>query len=798
MRVDQADLHHWLEPGYRPPPCDKCHGKTRTCKWCGGSGLGVTSFSRTDAIRWVQEAVGLNACYGVLGKRRRGCKGVITPENCGSDDCPYRQSCVGLHLNDRYHPDRIREESIEHLSRLFLHARAIEHHTPHLTPFQAEIRDLVQHWDADTPQVAVLGAFSSGKSTLLNRLVGKALLPATRTPTTAVVTSIRHGDHAYGVLHFRSMARLTLVSQDARSPDPSAIQALRVWLRDPAGFCVQTINEIDKKGQSRAVDRQKLIQELDALTRCDEVAAMQAPTRGRRLDPLRRAIGRRPVTPTACLSRTFEILFNERKPRRINLSGDEQIADFGQHLTDPHLALALNRATCYLPDPRLRSLNFLDTAGLCSPVGFHKEVTTELLKRRPDKILVLLDARRLDCPTNGEALKVLGRFVSVPDDYRHVTFALTFWDLAVRTHMVEDSEPELDFNSPTLRASVNRRFAKSKREELLRLLSSWVGVECESSPIIFTLGLGQQAPPEMHMSIHDLWQHLEEDCRGWVGVEMWAKRWQAAKGLAKQIAQLHAEATSSVEKAWKEANDNTDIDANLARLGAQSRQVRRAFDRAETSLRSAVEAQRSRMAVEISALESKSELLKYLDSGYRLSANATLDAVQAESKRQGEALLDLYPGARALESISLDRKLLGLDDSARKRARAKISGFSYGAKSCFDFFFGGLVELNKGSRAAAREILRAQARDTIDIFDGAVDRWAAKARLVCEQAVAQYAEQAESLSRRKDDAQSYAEGLEWRVKFLRDCKDPLTDLCASVERFTDGLARYGKLQNPAR
>ena len=594
------------------------------------------------------------------------------------------------------------------------------------------------------------------------------------------------------------MARLTLISQDARSPDPSAIQALREWLRDPVGYCVRTINEIDEKGQSRAVDRQKLIQELDALTRCDEVAVMQAPTRGRILDPLRRAIGRRTETPTACLARTFEVLFNERKPQRIILSGDEQISDFGRHLTDPHLALALNRAACVLPDPRLRSLNFLDTAGLCSPVAFHKEVTTELLKRRPDKILVLLDARRLDCPTNGEALKILGRFVSVPDDFRHVTFALTFWDLALRTNMMEDSEPELDFDSPKLRASASGRLAESKRKELLRLLSSWVGVRCESSPVIFTLGLGSHAPQEMHTAIDDLWQHLEEDCRGWVGVEMWAKRWQAAKGFAKQIAQLHAEATTSVKMAWKEANDNTDIDANLARLGAQARQVRRAFDRAETSIRSAVEAQRSRMDAEISALDSKSELLKYLDSGYRLSANATLDAVQAESKRQGEALLDLYPGACALKSISLDRKLLGLDDSARKRARGKISGFSYGAKSCFDFFFGSVVELNKGSRAAARAILRAQARDTIDIFDGAVDRWAAKARLVCEQAVAQYAEQAESLSRRKDDAQSYAEGLEWRVKFLRDCKDPLADLCAGVERFADGLARNGKRKNPAR
>lgn len=781
--------YHWLDPGYRPPPCKKCGGRSRTCQSCGGSGRGAPILSRTHAIRRAQEAAGQNACYGVLGKARRGRNGDITPSNCGSDDCPYRRSCVGLHLGSRYHSERIREDSIEYLSRLILSARAVEQRSQHLTAFQSEVAELIQQWTDDTPQVAVLGAFSAGKSTLLNRLLGKSILPATRTPTTAVVTSIRYDDQAHGMLHFRTMARVILVSQDARSPDPAAIQALRAWLRDPASSGVRRIDEVDAKGGARPVDRQKLLLQLEELPGGNDTTAMvhAAPRPDGVRAKLRRAIGRRAATPVRSLTRTFEVQFKKRLPQAIELTSDEGIAAFGRYLTEPHLALALNRATCYLPDRRLQSLNFLDTAGLCSPVGFHKDVTTELLKRRPDKMLVLLDARRLDCPTNGEALKVLGRFVSVPDDYRQVTFALTFWDLALRTHMLEDSEPELDFDSPDVRAAASRRFAQSKRDELVRLLPSWVGVRCESEPVIFTLGLGPQAPSEMHKTREALWRHLEEDCRGWVGVEMWAERWRAARGLADRLVELHAETFAKVEKTWREASDDTDLDAEMARLKAQSKQVGSAVMRAENSLREVVHAQRNRMLAEISAMDSKSGILKYLEGGYCRSANTALAAVQEESQRQNKDLCDLYRGARALDVIALDRKLLGIDDSARLRARAEVSGVLYGLKSIWDFLFKGVAELNEGNRDAAREILRSQARDTVDIISGAVDRWATTSHLICNQAMAEYAERVESLANRKDDALRYVEGLQRRLRFLGKCQTPISDLSASVKTFADGL-----------
>ncbi len=784
-KVDNTEAYQWLNAAYRPPPCAKCNGRDGTCERCGGTRRGAPVFSRTDAIRQAQESAGNLSCFGVLGKHRRD--SVVTPATCGQLACPYRRPCAGLHINSRYHSDKIREESIEYLSRIFLNARAIERRYPQLTPFQADTANLVEQWADDTPQVAVLGAFSAGKSTLLNRLLGKLLLPAARTPTTAVVTSIRFDDRAHGVLYYRTLARLTLLSQDARRPDPAVVQAMRTWLRTPERYGLCQICEVDERGDTMDVDRERLLRELDALATDggSRAAAVKAGT-ARVVGALKRTIGKRVASPTERLTRTFEVHFTDRPSLDMDLTTDNDVAEFGRYLTEPSFALALTRAVCYLPDVRLRSLNFLDTAGLCSPVGFHKDVTAELLKRRPDKILVLLDARRLDSPTNREALKVLGRFVSVPDDYRQVTFALTFWDLALRTHMLEDSEPELDFDSPDVRGATDRRLARSKREELTSLLSSSVGVACESEPVIFTLGLGLQAPPEMRRTLDHLWRHLESDCEGWVGVEMWAERWRAARGYSRRLIELHKEMTEEVKEAAAQAGDATDVDAELARLDTQEKAVAGAVVRAETSLRELVKAQKNRMLAEVVCLDSKSNILSYLESGYWESANAALNVLQEESKRGNGDLAELYRGARVLRLISLDRKLLGLDTSMREQAKGEVSGLRYGLKSIWDFLFSGVVELNESHRSAARKILQDQVHGTIDFLEDAVNGWSEQAKRVSQQASAKYAAKRKTLLARVG-AVGFAERLQRKLRFLAKCEPRLRDLCDRVDDFADHL-----------
>ncbi|MCX7625888.1 MAG: dynamin family protein [Candidatus Sumerlaeaceae bacterium] len=63
-------------------------------------------------------------------------------------------------------------------------------------------RTLAERWHARTFHLAVLGQFKRGKSTLVNALLGRQLLPAAVLPLTAIPTFIRRGEPERLVVHF--------------------------------------------------------------------------------------------------------------------------------------------------------------------------------------------------------------------------------------------------------------------------------------------------------------------------------------------------------------------------------------------------------------------------------------------------------------------------------------------------------------------------------------------------------------------------------------------------------------------
>ncbi len=74
-------------------------------------------------------------------------------------------------------------------------------------PWQAEQferhRDLFARLAEDRFNVAVVGRFSRGKSTLMNAMLGQDRLPTGIEPLTSVITSITYGSHEKVVLHFQ-------------------------------------------------------------------------------------------------------------------------------------------------------------------------------------------------------------------------------------------------------------------------------------------------------------------------------------------------------------------------------------------------------------------------------------------------------------------------------------------------------------------------------------------------------------------------------------------------------------------
>lgn len=71
-------------------------------------------------------------------------------------------------------------------------ARIVENHR--LLEYRSRIEALLARESGDRVEVALLGRVSSGKSSLVNALLGQPLLPVGAVPVTSVVTRLRHGD----------------------------------------------------------------------------------------------------------------------------------------------------------------------------------------------------------------------------------------------------------------------------------------------------------------------------------------------------------------------------------------------------------------------------------------------------------------------------------------------------------------------------------------------------------------------------------------------------------------------------
>jgi GTP-binding protein EngB required for normal cell division len=58
------------------------------------------------------------------------------------------------------------------------------------------LEELIRRLESERLRVLIIGRFSSGKSTFINALIGRQLLPASPTPTTGVLCEIRYADEA--------------------------------------------------------------------------------------------------------------------------------------------------------------------------------------------------------------------------------------------------------------------------------------------------------------------------------------------------------------------------------------------------------------------------------------------------------------------------------------------------------------------------------------------------------------------------------------------------------------------------
>lgn len=74
---------------------------------------------------------------------------------------------------------------------------------PSLAPITQKARARVQQVEEDCFTVLVVGSFSRGKSTLLNAMLGREILPQEVIPSTAVITVLTYADTPSVIIHFK-------------------------------------------------------------------------------------------------------------------------------------------------------------------------------------------------------------------------------------------------------------------------------------------------------------------------------------------------------------------------------------------------------------------------------------------------------------------------------------------------------------------------------------------------------------------------------------------------------------------
>ncbi|MFI0980861.1 dynamin family protein [Streptomyces sp. NPDC021093] len=659
-------------------------------------------------------------------------------------------------------PDRFRRDSLALMERAHALACDVEGRTEgggsDTTLLQFDLFEVVNLWSARAPQVLLLGAYSSGKTSLMARLLGLDWLPVAMTPTTAVPTELRFGRRSRGLLRFRTKVRMALPLQIERQARSNA-KILAGWLRSPDDFGVQQIHEITG-GDRTSVRVPVLLAELDQeLAGCSE-------------QPLP--------------ARTFELTLRRREPAEFDLAEPDA---FAHHLTDPGLALLLHKATCEIPRPELRRLTFLDTAGLCSPVPLHAEVYAELVPPRADAIVVLLDVRRPDSYTNNAALEALRRFVRVPDDYRRVIFAFTWWDREVKRLMsAEDysTGPERDFGSRPQREATAAERMTELREQLRDLLADVVGVPPPGEPATAFLALAASVPEEMRGGPGDLCRRLEEDFAGELGARMWRDRWQSAVEFGPRLREAHRRAYEEAGLRLELSAADTNREYEARRIVRERQQLQAAVERSCQSVAQIVQSLERAMLVDIAALRTKKRVLEYVGEGYARAVAGALAVLAEAAMEQSRAIFELCPEAAVLEPVVVDARLLALDEATRKRIMALFTGAGYRLRALSDTAFGGFHEFTTAEREAAREELRGRLGSVTDILSMSARDWAARARLIEGQALERLERRAQVLTVDRAEAERLRTALRERLTHLELLEPEVAAFAHNIEEFVTG------------
>lgn len=153
----------------------------------------------------------------------------------------------------------------EHISQLdkLLHERGS---ADELKQLQLEVVKLRQDFESKHFRVAVVGEFNRGKTTFVNALLGKELLPADYLPTTAAINRITYSDNPSAYIIMKNGQKKSVLIEElaeyvtklSASATENASQIQEAVLEYPSLFCRNGVDLIDTPGMNDEDDMNRV------------------------------------------------------------------------------------------------------------------------------------------------------------------------------------------------------------------------------------------------------------------------------------------------------------------------------------------------------------------------------------------------------------------------------------------------------------------------------------------------------------------------------------------------------------
>ncbi|MCM1087146.1 MAG: dynamin family protein [Muribaculaceae bacterium] len=135
-----------------------------------------------------------------------------------------------------------------------------------LKSLQSEVIKLRQDFETKNFRVAVVGEFNRGKTTFVNALLGKELLPTDYLPTTAAINRITYGDNPSAYIIMKNGQKKSVLIEElaeyitklTTDATENASQIYEAVLEYPSLFCRNGVDLIDTPGMNDEADMNRV------------------------------------------------------------------------------------------------------------------------------------------------------------------------------------------------------------------------------------------------------------------------------------------------------------------------------------------------------------------------------------------------------------------------------------------------------------------------------------------------------------------------------------------------------------